>query len=135
MIRWIKPTVTIEKKTDRAGSGEDSRRRETFPVQTGRLVRAAPRAWKSILSHTEGVTHASVNFASGLVLVEYDNKALSSGLTYKTRCARWADDLIVGAEDPQEAQQQLEQQHYREVKRRTLGAALLTCRCSCWACS
>ena len=79
---------------------------------------------ESILSHTEGVANASVNFASSSVRVEYDKTLSPADLQNALRSVGY--DLIVDAEDPQEKQQELQQQHYREVKRRTIGAALLT---------
>ena len=118
-------TVTIEKKTDHPRPVKnDSLVRETFPV-TGMTCAGCASSVESILSHTEGVANASVNFASSSVLVAYDNKALSpADLQNALRSVGY--DLIVDAEDPQEAQQELQQQHYQEIKRRTLGAALLT---------
>ena len=118
-------TVTIEKKTDHPRPVKnDSLVRETFPV-TGMTCAGCASSVESILSHTEGVANASVNFASSSVLVAYDNKALSpADLQNALRSVGY--DLIVDAEDPQEAQQELQQQHYQQAKRRTLGAALLT---------
>ena len=117
------PTVTLEKKTDSPRAKNDSLIRETFPV-TGMTCAGCASSVESILSHTEGVANASVNFASSSVLVEYDKALSPADLQNALRSVGY--DLIVDAEDPQEAQQELQQQHYREVKRRTIGAALLT---------
>ena len=117
-------TVTIEKKTDRPRPATDiSLIRETFPV-TGMTCAGCASSVESILSHTEGVANASVNFASSSVLVEYDKALSPADLQNALRSVGY--DLIVDAEDPQEAQQELQHQHYQEVKRRTIGAALLT---------
>ena len=117
-------TVTIEKKTDRPGLAKDnSLVRETFPV-TGMTCAGCASSVESILNHTEGVANASVNFASSSVLVEYDKALSPADLQNALRSVGY--DLIVDVEDPQEKQQELQEQHYREVKRRTIGAALLT---------
>ena len=117
-------TATIEKKTDRPRPVTDtSLIRETFPV-TGMTCAGCASSVESILSHTEGVANASVNFASSSVLVEYDKALSPADLQNALRSVGY--DLIVDVEDPQEKQQELQEQHYREVKRRTIGAALLT---------
>ena len=117
-------TVTIEKKMDRPGLAKDnSLVRETFPV-TGMTCAGCASSVESILNYTEGVANASVNFASSSVLVEYDKALSPADLQNALRSVGY--DLIVDAEDPQEKQQELQEQHYREVKRRTIGAALLT---------
>ncbi len=46
--------------------------KESFPV-TGMTCAACASSVESILTNTEGVAKASVNFASNSVLVEYDN--------------------------------------------------------------
>ena len=114
-------TLTLE-QTSRLKSSEDQPVRQTFPV-TGMTCAGCASSVESILSHTEGVAKASVNFASSSVLVEYDKALSPADLQNALRSVGY--DLIVDAA-PQEAQQELQQQHYREVKRRTLGAALLT---------
>ncbi len=78
----------------------------------------------SILNDTEGVKEATVNFATESARVEYDTGLSPTDLQSAVRSAGF--DLIVDADDPQEQQREQQQQHYQTVKRRTLGAALLT---------
>ncbi len=101
----------------------DSLVRETFPV-TGMSCASCASSVESILSHTEGVARATVNFANSSVQVEYQPVLTHADLQNALRSVGY--DLIVDAEDPQEVQQELQQQHYQEAKRRTIGAAILT---------
>ncbi len=97
--------------------------KQAFPV-TGMTCAACASSVESILTHTEGVANASVNFASSSVLVEYDQSLTPDNLRNALQSVGY--DLIVDAEDPAEAQEQLQQQHFREVKRRTIWSAIFT---------
>ena len=114
--------LTIAEKNSLSKTG-DAYVRQTFPV-TGMSCAGCAASVASILNSTQGVKNADVNFASSSVLVEYDKALSPADLQNALRSVGY--DLIVDAEDPQEKQQELQQQHYREVKRRTIGAALLT---------
>ena len=116
-------TLPLETEALGLKSPEGQHIRQTFPV-TGMTCAGCASSVESILSHTEGVADASVNFASSSVLVEYDKALSPADLQNALRSVGY--DLIVDAEDPQEKQQELQQQHYQDVKRRTIGAALLT---------
>ena len=115
-------TLTLSKKNSPKKTG-DSYVRQTFPV-TGMSCAGCAASVTSILNDTKGVQKAEVNFASSSVWVEYDPSLSPADLQNALQSVGY--DLIVDAEDPQEKQQELQQQHYREVKRRTIGAALLT---------
>ena len=115
------PTLTLAQKAAPAKHPDNVRR--TFPV-TGMTCAGCASSVESILGHTEGVADASVNFANSSVLVEYDPALSPADLQSALRSVGY--DLIVDAEDPQAKQQERQQQHYQEVKRRTIGAALLT---------
>ncbi|MBO6496573.1 MAG: copper-translocating P-type ATPase [Roseivirga sp.] len=97
--------------------------KQSFPV-TGMTCAACAGSVESILSHTEGVTNANVNFASSSVLVEYDTALEPSDLQNALRSVGY--DLIVDAEDPSETQETLQKQHYEGVKQRTIWSAILT---------
>ena len=97
--------------------------KQSFPV-TGMTCAACAGSVESILSHTEGVVNASVNFASSSVLVEYGPGLQPSDLQNALRSVGY--DLIVDAEDPAEAQENLQKQHYESVKQRTIWSAILT---------
>lgn len=97
--------------------------RESYPV-TGMTCAACAASVESILNHTEGVYQASVNFASGSVLVEYEDTVGPSNLREALQSVGY--DLIVDAEDPAGVQQELLLKHYQEIKRRTIWSAILT---------
>jgi len=97
--------------------------KESFPV-TGMTCAACASSVESILKHTEGVYNASVNFANSSVLVEYDNELSPNDLQNALRAVGY--DLIVDVENPSEVQQELQQKHYQDIKKRTLWSAILT---------
>tara|TARA_R110002073_G_scaffold293194_2_gene458762 strand:+ start:37946 stop:40204 length:2259 start_codon:yes stop_codon:yes gene_type:complete len=97
--------------------------KESFPV-TGMTCAACASSVESILKHTEGVYNASVNFANSSVLVEYHNELSPNDLQNALRAVGY--DLIVDVENPSEVQQELQQKHYQDIKKRTLWSAILT---------
>ena len=116
-------TLTLDKKTTQAAHPNEPYIRQTFPV-TGMTCAGCASSVESILNDTEGVVSANVNFASNSVLVEYDKTLAPTDLQNALQSVGY--DLIVDAGDPQEKQQELQQQHYQAVKRRTIGSAILT---------
>ncbi|MGB3586805.1 MAG: cation transporter, partial [Tunicatimonas sp.] len=118
-------TTTIEKEKKHFESpkqGEEIVKR-TFPV-TGMTCAACASSVESILTHTDGISNASVNFASSSVLVEYNPTIASSNLQNALQAVGY--DLIVDAEDPAEVQEELQRQHYQSIKQRTIWSAILT---------
>lgn len=111
----------ILEKTDKSRSAKPIT--NSFPV-TGMTCAACAGSVESILSHTKGVTKANVNFASSSVLVEYDSALQPSDLQSALQSVGY--DLIIDAEDPSEAQENLQKQHYQDVKQRTTWSAVLT---------
>lgn len=109
----------IRKSTDK----HDEIIKNTFPV-TGMSCAACASSVESILNNTEGVSSASVNFASSSVLVEYSETITTDVLQNALRQVGY--DLIADVEDPSEKQQELQQMHYKEIKRRTAWSAMLT---------
>lgn len=97
--------------------------KNSFPV-TGMTCAACASSVESILSRTEGVNSASVNFASSSVVVDYDEKLTESDLQNALRQVGY--DLILDAENPSEVQEELSRKHYEDVKRRTIWSAVLT---------
>lgn len=98
-------------------------KKESFPV-TGMTCAACAGSVESILSYTEGVKNASVNFASNSVLVEYDPSISSGDLQNALRSVGY--DLIIDAEDPSQVQEEMQRQHYLDVRNRTIWSAILT---------
>ena len=97
--------------------------KKSFPV-TGMTCAACASSVESILSHTEGVNKAEVNFASSSVLVDYDKATTEEQLQNALRQVGY--DIIIDAEDPTEVQQELQQKHYQDIKSRTIWSAMLT---------
>ena len=97
--------------------------KQSFPV-TGMTCAACASSVESILTNTDGVSNASVNFASSSVLVEYDTALEPKDLQNALQTVGY--DLIVDVEDPAEAQEKLQKQHYQDVKQRTIWSAILT---------
>ncbi|MCP9200175.1 heavy metal translocating P-type ATPase [Gramella sp. GC03-9] len=97
--------------------------KKSFPV-TGMTCAACASSVESILSHTEGVNKAEVNFASSSVLVDYDEATTEEQLQNALRQVGY--DIIIDAADPSEVQQELQQMHYQDIKNRTIWSAILT---------
>ncbi len=102
---------------------EKSGIKKTFPV-TGMTCAACAGSVESILSHTEGVNNAQVNFASSSVLVDYEEATTEVQLQNALRQVGY--DIIIDAEDPSAAQEELSRKHYEDVKSRTICSAVLT---------
>ncbi len=96
--------------------------KESFPV-TGMTCASCAASVESVLKHTEGVFDASVNFANSSVLVEYDKELSPNQLQNALREVGY--DIIIDAEDPSEVQQELQQKHYQDIKKRTIWSAIL----------
>tara|TARA_R110002049_G_scaffold6484_2_gene40714 strand:+ start:17045 stop:19306 length:2262 start_codon:yes stop_codon:yes gene_type:complete len=97
--------------------------KKSFPV-TGMTCASCASSVESILSHTDGVNSASVNFASSSVLVDYDDTVTEEKLQNALREVGY--DIIIDAENPSEVQQELQQKHYQDIKNRTIWSAILT---------
>ncbi|MBN3518948.1 copper-translocating P-type ATPase [Algoriphagus lutimaris] len=98
--------------------------KKTFPV-TGMTCAACANSVETILSYTDGVKSASVNFASNTVLVEYDQEQIQAEGLNKA-LSEIGYGLIVSEENLEEAGEKAQQEYYQQVKKQTLGAALLT---------
>jgi len=102
----------------------DELKKETFPVLEMSCAACAVSV-ESALRAREGVREASVNFASQTATVGYDAGVVSAGqLQEAVRAAGY--DLVVGAEDPQAAQEVAQQEHYRALVKRAVGALVLS---------
>jgi len=113
------PIKKIERKQQKHKKGI----KESFPV-TGMTCASCASSVESILSQTEGVYEASVNFANSSVLVEYDKSLQPGDLQKALRTVGY--DLIIDVENPLETQQEQQKKSYQDIKRRTLWSAILT---------
>lgn len=98
-------------------------KKELFPV-TGMTCASCASSVESILTHTEGVANATVNFASSSVLVEYEPSVTTSDLQNALRSIGY--DLIIDTENPSATQEKMQHEYYLDVKNRTIWSAILT---------
>lgn len=112
----IKPLLRLEKQ-------DDSLVTETFPV-TGMTCAACAINVESVLKSANGVKEARVNFANHTAYAAFDqSKTNPQALQNVIRSIGY--DIIIDSEDPLQLQQELQAQHFRDLKRRTLWSALL----------
>ncbi|WP_425638648.1 heavy metal translocating P-type ATPase [Algoriphagus yeomjeoni] len=97
--------------------------KETFPV-TGMTCAACASSVETILEYTDGVKSAQVNFASNTVLVEYTDEINPEGLNDALTAIGYG--LITEKENVEEKVSSNQKEHYKELKRDTIGAAILT---------
>ncbi|PHN01842.1 heavy metal translocating P-type ATPase [Flavilitoribacter nigricans] len=97
--------------------------KRSLPV-SGMTCAACANSVETILKKSEGVLNANVNFADHTALVEYDATTNPEALQKALQAVGY--DLILDVEDPSEIQEALRQEHYQEIKRRTIWSAILT---------
>ena len=96
---------------------------KTFPV-TGMSCAACASGVTTVLNNTPGIFDADVNFAAGTAKIYYETSL--SEITIQERLRASGYDLIIDKEDPAEVQREIQHKYYQRMKRRTLGAGLLT---------
>lgn len=80
---------------------------------------------ESMLKHTAGVVDAGVNYANQTAWVQYDpRQATPDSLQKAVQSIGY--DLVIDAENPQKVQDDARQQHYADLKQRTVRAVALT---------
>lgn len=97
--------------------------KKAFPV-LGMTCAACAVSVESMLKSAKGVHDAGVNYANQTAWVEYEETVKPEDLQNVMRGVGY--DLIVDAEDPQQVQQDAQMKHYKELKKRTIWAALLS---------
>ncbi|RFC54070.1 heavy metal translocating P-type ATPase [Brumimicrobium aurantiacum] len=98
--------------------------KSTFPV-TGMSCAGCASSVENILKKTDGVSNAEVNFASNTVLVSYDTQIVSQE-QLQSNLQGAGYDIIINSENAEEEQTALQDKEYKEVKKRTLWAGILT---------
>ncbi|TPN83462.1 heavy metal translocating P-type ATPase [Aquimarina algicola] len=96
---------------------------KTFPV-TGMSCAGCASSVESILSQTDGVHSAAVNFASSTVLVDFETSTTEEKLQHALQQVGF--DIIIDVEDPIEVQQEQQKKQYQDIKRRTIWSAIFT---------
>lgn len=97
--------------------------KKTFPV-LGMTCAACAVSVESMLKSAKGVHNAGVNYANQTAWAEYDETVKEEELQNVIRGIGY--DLIVDAEDPQQIQQDAQLRHYKELKKRTIWAVILS---------
>ncbi len=97
--------------------------KRTFPV-TGMTCAACASSVETILQHTDGVNSAAVNFATNTVQVEFSENTTPESLNSALEEIGYG--LIISDRAVSDSVQEEQQKKYSEVKKQTIGAALLT---------
>lgn len=95
--------------------------KKTFPV-TGMSCASCAGSVESMLKSLPGVISANVNFAANTVLTEYIPGITEPGALRETVQSIGYDLIIEAQETAHEQVEQLQQQHFKELRRRTLWA-------------
>lgn len=107
-------------KTAKNHSGQTH---QTFPVLEMTCAACAVSV-ESMLKATKGVIDAGVNYANQSAWVDYD-QTVATPLDLQNAVRSIGYDLVVSVEDPQAIQEESQQKHYEEIKKRTLWSAIL----------
>lgn len=97
--------------------------KRTFPV-TGMTCAACASSVETILQHTEGVNSAAVNFSSNTVQVEFSKNTSPESLN--TALEEIGYGLIISDREVSESVEEEQGKKFAEIKKQTLGAAILT---------
>ena len=96
----------------------------SYPV-TGMSCAGCASSVQNILTGIDGVREASVNYANATARVDFDPDRISAR-ELRQALQAVGYDLLIDAEDPDAAQEEIQAGEYEILKRRTLWAALLT---------
>lgn len=97
--------------------------KQTFPV-TGMTCAACASSVETILQYTDGIHAASVNFATNTVQVEWDDRLTPESINTALQDVGYG--IIISEKSVSESVHEEQAKNYQEVKRRTIGAGLLT---------
>jgi Cu2+-exporting ATPase len=98
--------------------------RKSFPV-TGMSCASCAISVESSLKSVPGVIDAGVNYANENAWAEFDEGVTNLEQLQKViQSAGY--DLIVDVEDPAQVQEEMQANHYKEVRRRTIWASIFT---------
>jgi Cu2+-exporting ATPase len=116
--------LTLEKDKNRGNPSRSGLRKVTLPV-TDMSCAACAVSVESMLKAQEGVRDAGVNFANQSAWVEY-NPAQITLPQMRQAIQSVGYDLIIDEENAAGKQAEAQQQHYRELKAKTVWAAVLS---------
>jgi P-type Cu2+ transporter len=116
----IKPVQKPRKQGDVANAVK-----KTFPVLKMTCASCAANI-ERVINFQDGVVHASVNFASSTVLVEYLPEVIQPEVFKKAVQASGYDLIITDDSDKTEKLEEIQDKKYQQLKWRTIGAAILS---------
>jgi Cu2+-exporting ATPase len=114
-------TTTLKKANSSKTGAEHIR--QTFPV-LGMSCAACAVSVESMLKSVKGVHDAGVNYANQTAWADYDNTLMPIDLQNAVRAVGY--DLVIDAEDPQQVQEEAQIKQYKDLKNRTIWAAVLS---------
>ncbi len=100
-----------------------SSNKRTFPV-TGMTCAACASSVETILQHTEGIISAQVNFATGTLLVEWNDQITLEGINSALQDVGYG--LIISDREVNVSVEEEKHKKYEVLKKQTLGAGFFT---------
>lgn len=97
--------------------------KRTFPV-TGMTCAACASSVETILQYTNGIHSAAVNFATNTVQVEWDEQITPEDIDLALRDVGYG--LVISAKEINESVREEQEKKYKQIKKQTIGAAILT---------
>jgi len=97
--------------------------KETFPV-TGMTCAACASSVETILTHTEGIQSAVVNYATTTMAVVYDERITVEGINQALQEVGYG--LIISKKELHESVREAQELKYRQLKVQTIGAGVAT---------
>lgn len=98
-------------------------KKQSFPVLEMTCAACAVSV-ESILKNTKGVKNAGVNYANQQALIEWDEKLVTIG-EIQNAVRSLGYDILVNTDNVSEKQEEIQQQSFNQLKKRTLWSALL----------
>lgn len=100
-------------------------KKEMYPV-LGMSCAACASSAESIILQQEGVQQASVNFATGNLMVEYDPQITSVDKLQNALQSGGYDLLVEEESKQQESLETIQAEHYKKLKNKAIGAIVLS---------
>ena len=98
--------------------------KQTFPV-TGMTCAACASSVETILTHTEGIQSATVNYATTTVAVVFDEQQITiEGIDQALQDVGYG--LVINSKELHESVREAQEQKYSQLKIQTIGAGLAT---------
>ena len=97
--------------------------KQTFPV-TGMTCTACASSVETILTHTEGIQNAQVNYASSTLSVTWDERITLEEINDALKEVGYG--LVISKKDASESVAEAQEKNYQYLKKQTIGTAIAT---------